>query len=187
MIFTVLIKVMIFCFFIAADESASLKYFIYGRQIFTAFDNFAIGMFAAYTVLNGKLPKIKAVPAAGLFLAAAVVFLVWCIVITPMSQIYLNGLWGWCWHSVTALLAGAVFLALLLNDINADGIIFLPFKFISRYEYGIYLFHLLIANLLAEVSPTFGKLAENYGCFALVMLFVSVSIGWLAEKIADGR
>lgn len=186
-ILTVAIKAIVFGFFIPADDAAAIKYFVYGRQIFTAFDNFALGMVIAYWALGPRMRGIGRGGAWAAVLATAASLFVWLVFISPKITVYSNSLWGYCWHSVTALIAGLLLFTMLLLSINEKSLLYLPFDFISRYEYGIYLFHLLLANLLVEVSPLFKQLAASYWRFTFVMLIVSISVGWLSARLAEGK
>lgn len=174
------------------DNALDSCYFVYGRQLFSSLDNFLIGMVIAKMILLKKYKIEKYKITKLLPLVSLVLIYVWIMHITPHGVVYSNSVFGYTWHSVTALLLGLFILSLVILEENAkqekrgDN----PFKkamlFIGRYEYGIYLWHLLIANNLIARSTFFQELAQGgYWRFALTLLVISITFGWLSGKIID--
>lgn len=57
--------------------------------------------------------------------------------------------------------------------------------FIGKYEYEIYIWHLLIANNLYAKSNLVQKIAsEGYWEFTIIMMVLSIYIGWIFSKIS---
>ncbi|MBP3609553.1 MAG: acyltransferase [Lachnospiraceae bacterium] len=150
-------------------------YFIYGRQIITALDNFVIGMCLGRIILNVK-------KTGGLlgFITSLIGIVIWIVYITPKYTVYSNSAMGYAWHTISAILLSlCIFFSFKINWKESkvmDAILF-----IGKNEYGIYLWHLLIANNLIAKSEFIQKIL-NYGYwgFAIIMLLISVFVGWLS-------
>jgi peptidoglycan/LPS O-acetylase OafA/YrhL len=158
-------------------------YFIYGRQLFSSLDNFVIGMLVA-EVARKTQKKVNVLAP----ILSGIVLFVWVIVSIAKGTLYSNTLFGCTWHSITAVLMGFTMLMYVLTEINCENAVVKAFRFVGKYEYGIYIWHLLIVNNLLEKSPIVQQLAQRgFIAFALPMLVVTIAFGYLSEVVIDGK
>ena len=160
--------------------------FFVGRQccILTVLDNFTVGMFVAWMVQRKK--KDSAV----VWLILSIVSIVALNIICKYGLVYgihTNNISGYCWHSLVALAAGVLILAFAYFPFGSNGIIVRMFRFLSEYQYGIYLWHLVVINNLLSASGFVAEL-RNKGYILLlylVLCVVSVITGVLMTKAID--
>lgn len=186
-IFTVLCKAAVYHWLPKPLAAETNMYFVYGRQLFTALDNFVLGMTAA--VLWKKAPghggenRTRVTGLILAFAAAAGIF-AWAFYYGG------HGLYG---DSVSAY-AGHTILALLLFVLvygmsvtwQISGKIFEPFGFVAKYQYGIYLWHMPIIMNLQASSEFFGMLSKDYfAVFMCIMVLLACLAGFWSTKWVD--
>lgn len=177
-IISILMKFLLFSFF-TKNELNSSYYFIYGRQLFSSLDNFIIGMGVAKAVMERK----KDAKLINLFFTIAS-FFIWILYVTPRGVVYSNTVFGYVWHSITAVLIGLGIWQILMFENQKDNILGRGLVFIGKYEYEIYIWHLLIANnLYTKSSLIQGIAGRGYWGFAVVMMILSVGVGWIFNKM----
>lgn len=183
---TILIKVMVYRFILPNVAGGDALYFFAGRQLFTALDNFVIGMFVAHLVLNRKHTATQAKNIVGL--CASLVFLLAWQMQGRQFGIHTNNLSGYVWHSVIAVALGLsiYFFSQVKFSLNNP-----PARcalWIAHYEYGIYLWHLLmIRNLLAK-APFMQSFIANGWYIPLYVILIGMSIltGYVNSCAVDG-
>lgn len=163
--------------FLSEKGLSESYYFIYGRQIITALDNFVIGM----CIARMKLPRKKKENILK-FIMSVVVFAAWIVYVSPNYSLYSDTLFGYIWHSVTAILLGVCVYFMLGVDWR-ENFFSNSLLFVGRYEYGIYLWHLLIANNLSAKSGFVQKIINRgYWEFALMLFVISVIVGRMSNE-----
>ena len=146
--------------------------FIYGRQLPTALDNFILGMFICHFIKkNDCSSRIKNIlySVSGLFL------LIIALILAEKNMVYSNSLFGYSWHTLLAVSLSLLFLFFLQLKIKESRIVNW-LNFIAKYEYGIYLWHLLVINNLVANAPIINQLVSRGYLFSYIIIFI-LSIG----------
>ncbi|MDE5586845.1 MAG: acyltransferase, partial [Bacilli bacterium] len=192
--FSLFIKVFIFHFIIASSgQTNSFLYFNYGSQIFTATQFFVIGMYVAKKIRN-----LEEKPTSTIFNAVKIVILVVSLyflleLITNTNIPYLKntGLYsdctvGYIWHHVLAIILGLIMYYVSKFRWKLNSIVSQIFLFISKYEYGIYIWHLIIITNLTENAPIIKSLIGTYPMVVyLVLSIICILVGYIMTKIID--
>ena len=153
-------------------------YFVYGRQLITALDNFAIGMYLSN--FNKMIIKDKKINLSLLFVGIILVMLY--IYFGSTKGIYSNTFIGYVYHSLFALLLAFDFKIYMNIDFNINNIINKLLLLIGKYEYEIYLWHfILIANVLGTGIFIFVRNISLLLC-VLLSLIVSITFGIVISK-----
>lgn len=173
-IFTILMKMVTFKYILPTfGMSGAMMYFIYGRQLVTALDNFVIGMYAgAFVFNNGK--KIL-LPKGIIGLAIIMLFLILWGKAGLEHGVYIDNIRGYLWHSVLALICGGIVIIFgVLDDIKYMQAL----RLIGKNEYGIYLLHLpILQNLLQSPLIQQMNAQESYIIGCICFLFMALIIG----------
>ena len=186
---TVLVKIFLFPRIAASagpDASATLL-FIYGRQLLTALDNFVAGMAVARWV-ELRAPRRKGAALCGF--AAGIAALWGLCRWASRSGLHAPTRSGYLWHSLVALCLAGTLLA-----IHAwQGTSRLPalrrgLLELSRREYAIYVWHLLVIRNLADHSTWVQALCSGRLRLVGIVLVAAVSIafGIAAHTITEKR
>lgn len=170
---TIGMKVLVYKYLLPALGMSGTLYFVYGRELITALDNFVLGMYAGSLVYNSNknISTIKGV----ICLAAMLCFLVLWGKSGHRYGVYVANISGYLWHSVLAvILAGMICVLGLMKETNHTQML----QFIGKNEYGIYLLHFPILQNLLQ-SPLIQQLNSrgHYLMGCLCFLIVAVSIG----------
>lgn len=183
LIFSCIIKTFLYKYFYV-KELDYWYYFIYGRQLFNTLDAFVLGMFVSKYAEN-KLSRLNKI---GLLIS--LIFLIFMIllgsnslVIFNTSSIYSFSIKGILYFYIIDIIIAIIiyFLSKLKYKENKIKKVFL---FISKYEYAIYIWHLLILNsLMNNVSFATNILKYNPLIIMIVLLIVLVLLGMLFDKI----
>lgn len=145
---TILMKWIMYAFVLPnTGHSGELEFFA-GRQLITALDNFSIGMFAAYIIqekklrMNGKIAVIVCI--------LATVEIVCVCKAGMMYGIHTNNISGYIWHSLLALGLGGIIFGISFIKQSEKSMICKVFLWLAKYEYGIYIWHLLILSKMID-------------------------------------
>ena len=180
--FTIICKIVIFHFIFPYIHIENSYYFIYGRQLFTALDNFVIGMFLAYYEEN-----IKANKSTKIVVTLMVLILggIWCIM--PQADLrHSDCLIGYIWSSVLALVLGAGVWILENIEYKNDMRWLRCVMFISKYQYGIYLWHFVIAANLIQNSLTINELAQkSFLGLTVILSAICILAGYISSITLD--
>ena len=158
-------------------------YFVYGRQLITALDNFVVGMCIGniYSERDNVCEKWKnwiyvLIFVAGVFFATFVI---------DGKGLYTNTIWGWTWHSVLAFLLGGIVYFVIRCPMPLGKLKNALVK-VSKYEYGIYIWHIVIIYNLVQKSPIFSALAQRSYCiFSLCIVIICTVVGYFSTKFID--
>lgn len=183
---TCFLKCLTYRFFLPAAGLGAEYQFIYGRQLFTALDNFSIGMFAAWLLYERRIcihSKIK--KNAFLILTLILGFIVcWG---GQKYGIHTDNISGYIWHSCIAMIVGMYMLCVSQYSIDDKNIVARTLLWLSKYEYGIYIWHLLIFNNLIATSAVVQNMIDNSMQLLLFFPFLASAVfyGFLFTKMTD--
>jgi len=175
---TVVLKMIVYKYLLPAFGLTGTQYFIYGRQLPTALDNFVLGMYAGAVVCDRKNPlsTLKGI----LCIAVTIVGVIFWGSIGFRKGVYVANVLGYIWHSFLAIfLAIIVIIVGKLKENEKKGILYT----IGKNEYGIYLLHFpILQNLLQTpiISQLNSKGFYMLGC--LIFLGISLGIGYIFNK-----
>lgn len=183
--FTIFSKYLVFKFIYGNEAYLSGVFWGSRQLLFTTLDNFVIGMGSAYFIDNFKGIKNKWAAAAGCVISCMLVLLLCKLGNT--YGIHTNNLSGYVWHSGIAVAFGLIlYFAYYIRGKNANPVSrFL--LYISKYEYGIYLWHLVLIDNLLIYSPMFsgmvssGSYAKAVIELAIVSVLTGVIFSWLVD------
>lgn len=179
-IFVVIIKMILFHYVIRYLPADRNWYFMYGRQIFSAADNFIVGMvLSKWMMKKERISNLKAIVLLVLS-ATALLFLASLVgEYSPYSDTFV----GYCWHSMVALCLAGLIYSILNFPFRYSGKISGVILFIAKYEYGIYIWHHLVTMNLIKNSTWFAYLsASNFIVFAIVMSSICIGVGFFTTK-----
>lgn len=170
-------------------KSDGSVYFFAGRnQLFSVIDNFCVGMYVAWLIkykkrkLSSKFAIIITVMSVGLLILA-----------TNMGIKYgvnTNNLSGYIWHSVVAVVIGGIIYGISFIKTFENVWLYKKFIQLAHYEYGIYVWHLLIFYNLVNHSPWVQACLNQqhvkwiYIPFTALAIFVGVIFTNLVDKKA---
>ncbi len=183
---TIVIKMSVFKLIAAVPEyngNFGAYGFWAGRQLITALDNFVLGMGVAY-ISKKKKWRGNALPVC--MIITGLILLYEVMLYGIKNGIHTNNISGYTWHSMVAVALGIVMY----------GFAFLKYKYfiiskllmwIAKYEYGIYLWHLVIIyNLLAYSHLIQGWMnTQRYLLISLVFLIISIMAGTFFSIASD--
>lgn len=164
------------------------QYFVYGRQLITALDNFVIGMVLAKYISQNDGREIKVVKGWLCFAGAAIVLAAYIFISGKRWNIYQDSLIGWCWHSVLAIILAFVILGFSKINIRHDTVLARGIHYLADVQYGIYIWHLLIIQRLLASSPLIVAIAkQSFLAVTVVLLLISIAAGIVSTKCIDGK
>ena len=177
---TIIMKILIYKEILPED---GMMYFIYGRQLVTALDNFVIGMYVGNFVYeeNKKVSNIE----GSIYCIVMMIFLLiwgkWGVT----YGVYADHIRGYIWHSILAIiLAGIIYIVALMRETSWTDLL----QWIGVNEYGIYLLHLpILQNLLqAPLLQQFNSQGLSLiGC--VCYLFIALVVGSFFNQLLDGQ
>lgn len=174
---TVLSKFVIFHLIFPHFDVQSSYYFVYGRQLISALDNFVIGMYLAEISKNIRLEGCKK---HILFAGVLFVSFVWCIM--PQSYLrYNDQFYGYIWHSVLNILLGMIVWYMSSMSWKTDRKLAKGISFVAKYQYGTFLWHFVIAsNLLSSSQWIAGISHISFTLVAVILCICSVIVGYVS-------
>ncbi len=183
-VITVLIKMVVFYIITNFYQANGIYYFVYGRQLITALDNFVIGMVISNVCVNKEV-NVRWYNWIFVFvnIGITIVMVLW----VDQRGLYTDTLWGWSWHSVLALVMGGLIYFLVKCPSIVKGIREI-FLFISKIEYGMYIWHIvLIYNLVAK--STLVKLVsdKSFALFSVGIIAITMVAGFLSTYFVDEK
>lgn len=160
--------------------------FVYGRQLITAIDNFVWGMVIAKFHQKHAEQKSEFNKVEGFILSLSVVL--FCVFLIKSKQwgVYSDSIIGYIWHSVLDCLLSIMIMLFSRIEINFKRNVWKPFMIISKNEYGIYVWHFLIVNVLLAKSSIFNHIASvSFLLLSLVITLITVLVGVISTKLID--
>ena len=158
--------------------------FVYARQVFTALDNFVLGMLLYWVLTKYKFKLRKIYALLGIIAVLGVCYK-WNHLIDFHSP-YGDDWWGYIWHTVFAvILTVLIYLCSQLN-IQFKHIPGRIILWISKYQYGTYIWHFIIAVSLLSNSSAAQVIARNsYIVFCVVMGGICLFAGYFSTIIFE--
>lgn len=177
LIITILLKFFVYKF-IAPAGSPTAVYLVYSRQLFTSIDNFIIGMVIAHYLKKDKdINFIKNIFLSFFSLVGLIIY----IYLVRNINIYSISIYGYLFHSGLAIVLGLNIYFFLNLKLKCDKQRYKPLFFLAKYEYGIYIWHLLIMENFAKNSIWFNSLGTYY---KLVFTFIIITlVGIISTEI----
>ena len=177
-VFTVVCKVLVFHAIFPFVKTEPSYYFIYGRQLFTALDNFIIGMFLANCNIQGKNINAELKIIIGIIVCGLSVL--WCVM--PQADFrYSDSFMGYIWNTGLAILLGVGMWAISNLQFNNDNIVVRLILFVAKYQYGIYLWHFVVAANLLQNSSWIIKIAnESFLFVSIVLSIICILVGYIS-------
>ena len=184
---TVLSKIAIFNF-LEYKNLDNIYYFIYGRQLITALDNFIIGMYIGKIIIEDKEVKYKYIN----IIFATIILVLWMLVgsntinydLGIKMPIHQNNWFNYFYHTILALIIAYLFYYFTKIKFK-DKFINKTLIYIARHQYGLYIWHLLIMYALANSPIVIWFLNHHPSCLYLVLLIMIVPICLLLDIIID--
>lgn len=186
-LFTIAMKTFLFSILLPyLGKSGHLEFFI-GRQLFSALDNFCIGMYAAVLIKEKKF-KIERMQAW----IISILFTILLFIISNLGIRYgvnTNNWSGYIWHSCCAVILGGIMFG--ISYLKAYDKVWLYKKFIqlSHYEYGIYVWHLLIIrNLIDRSAWVQTGINKGYAQWLYIpLLTAAILTGVVFTRLSDRK
>lgn len=165
------------------DNSGTLN-FMFGRQIFTALDNFVTGMMVAHFSTNKK--KMLGTKCGVIISILGIVMLLGVCKLGQNYGIHTNNISGYIWHSGVAVAIMIFIIGVSLIPLKKN-IIVKSLLWVASYEYGTYLWHLIIFNNLIEKSAFIQQLigGGNRKIVIAIFVFIALGTGYISTKLAD--
>ena len=170
------------------DETVygDFAYSVPGRQIWTALDNFVVGMYVAHLVNTPKQPTRHWPYAIGCVVSTAAVC--GCCVLGYRYGVWGRGWWNSAFHSILAIIIGLLLFCAANTKNDSKSLISRALLWVSKYEYGIYLWHLLIMNNLLAYSSLIQALLTPKRMILAHIGLISASIftGFIMTRLISG-
>ncbi len=184
--FVIILKYIIYHYVFKNFAIEPSYYFIYGRQIYTALDNFIAGMIIADLLLNKKFENIRS-KAYGILLIVSSFFAVFWLWQTETKSPYVDSLFGYSWHSVLCIILSVIIFSACNIKVDFKGIISRICFIIAKYQYGTYIWHFVIASTLISSSSWFNKISGgHFIVFTVIMLGVCNGAGFFSTIVLEG-
>lgn len=181
-------KMIIYNYVLPCFDFGGSGYFVYGRQLISALDNFVFGM-AAAKIINSEWLKEK--NKNSLYILGTVLTLcsLVLLVITTLDLSvkgpYGGSIRGYAGHTWLAFLFALLIVGISMMPQIKGGLSKIV-QFLAKYQYGIYLWHMPVIVSLKNSSPLFQYLAiHNFSVFAIALIMVIIGIGYLTSKGID--
>ena len=157
------------------DENVygSFAFSIPGRQLWTSLDNFVIGMYVAHLTATRKESTHHIPYTIGCITGALLIYLQ-CL-LGNRYGVWGRNLWNCSFHSLLAIVLGTLILC-ACNAKNSNSLFSRMLLWIAKYEYGIYLWHLLIINNLLTNSGLLRELLAQQKLFWVYLILISCSV-----------
>lgn len=148
--------------------------FYAGRQLFTALDNFTAGMYVAYLLTVKKISWNKILSIITLIMSTIAMYIICRLGL--IFGIHTINFSGYSWHSLLTLSIIGIMLGISFIPLNQIKVLYRFGLLIAKYEYGIYLWHLLLIHNLLEKAPIINILIQEKAYLLLTLLFTALSI-----------
>ncbi len=182
--FTIACKTTMFRVVLPMFNGQHLSFFA-GRQLLTSLDNFVVGMAVADMVVHRKWQLKRLWALGGGFFGIAALLLI-CKIGTKYG-IHTNNVSGYVWHTLIAAAIGVFLYAVSYIECDSSKRLYRAFLWLSKCEYGIYLWHLvIIRNLIENVSFVSSLMNRGYyKTLYIIFICISIFMGWLMSQMTD--
>lgn len=186
-VITVGSKILIYHWILPGLGAEGSAYFVYGRQLISALDNFVFGMAAARVVLavNEKKAVHSRTIAVVLGTVLSAVGLLGMSYKLSVKGIYGDSVLAYTGHTMLALLLAVLVVCVSLLP-QCNGKLSDVFAFLAKYQYGMYLWHMPMIGFLYQGSPAFQWLWQvNFVVFAAVMTAAVIFVAFFMTNWVD--
>ncbi len=181
---TILSKILIFHYFAEKQIFDGWYYFLHGRQVLTAFDNFVLGMVIGYLLASGKKSCIRHEWIRWIVIAVDVILVDVLIHVSNHGNRWANTKTGWFWYSALAVVLAHFVWNFANCRLKGSNKVLL---WIAKYEYGIYLWHLPMITNLYELSPLAQTVKESSMIlFTIIIILISCYVGYVSTLAVAG-
>lgn len=177
-------KFVIFHWILPNTQAEPSWYFVYARQIITALDNFVFGMILCCILKRLHQKGRKAFWGIG----AALSFGACCWWIWEVEKYspYSDTVFGYVWHTVFAALLTIFILCVCGLGFRFKSPVSRIVLWISKYQYGIYIWHFLIASTLLSYSTAVQAIARNsFVIFTVLMCVICCVAGYASTVVFE--
>ena len=185
-LFTVICRFAVVRYLHASGISDTSVYFVYERQVFTALDNFVLGMAAAafWKHAGNRIQEKRLTLGLPVSLASTILILAW-IFYYHSHGLYGTAPTGYPAHSILAVLLGILLVGFsILPEMNFG--ILRPLYFVTRNQYGIYLWHMPVIMILQANAPWFNTMSQQrFWLFLPCMIVITCAFGYFATRFID--
>lgn len=183
---TIAVKWYVYAVYLPVHYPEGNMNFIMGRQLVTALDNFTIGMFVAAIISDNIEMKKSFQYCLGVF------FVLLVALICKLGQCYgihTNNWSGYIWHSLLACAIGGIVFSISFIQVSSNNYITRVLLWISKYEYGIYIWHMLVvSNLIANsawIQQIIGGRNPKVSYIPLIVL--SILVGYVMSTLTEKK
>lgn len=183
-IISVGVKVLLYHWILPGIATDASWYFIYARQIVTALDNFMFGMMLHWLLTNSRKEWKKTTALAGGVLAGAFCCL-WILLLIRYSP-YTDDWIGYLWHTVFAFGLTVMMYFFCKMQLQWRGIGSNCLFWISKYQYGTYIWHFTVTSTLLSYSSAVQIISRNsYILFTIGMTIVCCLVGYASTIVFE--
>lgn len=185
-LFTILCRFAVVRYLHASGVSDTSVYFVYERQVFSALDNFVLGMAAAafWKHTENRFQNRRLSLGLPVSMISVLLILVW-IFYYHSHGLYGTSPAGYPAHSLLALLLGILLVGFsILPEMSFP--VLRPLYFVARNQYGIYLWHMPIIMILQANAPFFNAMSQQrFWLFLPCMVVITCVFGYFATRFVD--
>lgn len=185
-VFTVICRFAVVRYLHNSGISDNSVYFVYERQVFSALDNFVLGMAAAafWKQTGDRMQDYRLKLGLPVSIASTALILVW-IFYYHSHGLYGTAPSGYPAHSILAVLLSILLVGFSLLP-EMDFRFLRPLYFVARNQYGIYLWHMPIIMILQANSPWFNTMSQQrFWLFLPCMVVITCVFGYFATRFID--
>lgn len=148
-------------------------------------DNFVIGMFVAKLIYEKQdWYNHRKFYILGVIFALILLYFVSCLGL--QEGIHTDNVSGYTWHSLVAICIALAIYCFAATGLSYRGLIAKFFLWLAKYEYGIYILHLVLIQSLIAYSPVIEYCNSHFIWVSYVFLFAaSITIGYIFSLIVD--
>lgn len=181
------LKILFYHWILPARAVDASWYFIYARQIYTALDNFLFGMLLHSLLKSEQIKWRKGTAAMGA--VVSLVFCCWWVLLLLKYSPYADNLIGYIWHTFFAFGLTTLMYFICEMHFSWDGVISRILFWISKYQYGTYIWHFIVTSTLLTYSSAIQIIARNsFIFFSLSMTVLCCLVGYAStvffEKVS---
>lgn len=193
-VISIALKYFIFHFILAPSGIDNVfLYSNYGNQVFTAIQLFIVGMFVAKKLRETKEKRSNQIlNVMGTIISIIGLYAILRLIdITNIPYLENTGVYSDCtmayiWHNLLAIFLGLLIYFVGKLKINYNSIISKILLFISDYEYGIYIWHLIIIENLKNNAPYIQNLINTSPVLTYIILTIlSIVMGYIMTNLID--
>lgn len=185
-VFTVICRFAVVRYLHNSGISDNSVYFVYERQVFSALDNFVLGMAAAafWKQVGDRMQDYRLKLGLPVSIASTALILVW-IFYYHSHGLYGTAPSGYPAHSILAVLFSILLVGFSLLP-EMDFRFLRPLYFVARNQYGIYLWHMPIIMILQANAPWFNTMSQQrFWLFLPCMVVITCVFGYFATRFID--